>query len=62
MFSRLQQQQLHYFEIGIHKWLWNANASGNLTPKDVCGKPLKNISTQSRRVMYHDEVRIVDGR
>jgi|tagenome__1003787_1003787.scaffolds.fasta_scaffold20781802_1 hypothetical protein len=48
----------HYMKIGIYKWQWNDAAP--VAPG--CPKPGPDHSMQSRRVMYHDEVRIVDAR
>jgi hypothetical protein len=51
---------LHYIKIGIYKWLWNIDASGDIPQGQICSSN-QNTSTQVRRVMYHDELRIVDG-
>jgi hypothetical protein len=48
----------HYMKIGIYKWQWNDAAP----PATGCPPPGPDNSNQTRRVMYHDEVRIVDGR
>ena len=54
----------HYIKIGIYKWPWNSGAVGAL-PVAQEGDPRPEISvsndTSTCRVMYHDELRIVDG-
>ena len=54
----------HYLKIGIYKWQWNRAAPPQLLPpgSGPCPVPGNDPSTSTRRVMYHDEVRIVDGR
>jgi hypothetical protein len=52
----------HYLKIGIYKWIWNKSASGRLPASSApCGNMPIDTAATSRRVMYHDELRIVDG-
>lgn len=62
--STFSNSTRHYMKIGIYKWQWNRAAPPQLLPpgSGPCGAPGPDPSASVRRAMYHDEVRIVDGR